>query len=140
MKVTNQQIRRISYLLRVANLESQKETLVLSFSNGRTESRAGLRFSEAAELIAYLQKEANELDTANRMRRKLIAKCHNLGWETTPGTADMERLNNWCKTKGYLKKELMDYTATELPKLVSQFDKVYVSIMQKVSKPLFLKP
>ena len=131
MQVTPLQIQRISTMLRLARLESQKDALVLSFTNGRSNSRSDLTYSEALEMIKYLQAECAKVDSANQMRRKMIAKCHNMDWEPA-----VPSLDQWCREKGYLKKPLMEYTAKELPKLVSQLDKVYLSVLKRTRREI----
>lgn len=130
MQITNLLIQRISTLLRLTGLEGQKAALVAGISNGRTESRKDLTYAEGMELIKYLQGEAAKVqDSSNQMRRKMIAKCHNMGWAPA-----VPSLDAWCREKGYLKKPLMEYTAKELPKLVSQFDKVYQSHIRRTQR------
>lgn len=131
MNITPLQIKRISTMLSLLNLNEQKDLLVSSFTQGRTISRKEMTYHEASLMITFLQNEvAKDQASANQMRRKIIAKAHNMGWETTPGKVDIERLNAWCRTSSYLKKELNEYTYAELPKLVSQFDNVYKSYLK----------
>lgn len=133
MNSNNKQIQRIHTLLRACNMQAQKQNLVAGFSNGRCESTKDLTFAEAAQLINYLQQEANKNDAANRMRRKIIAICHSLKWENTNGSVNIETLNKWCLKHSYLKKKLQEYTCAELPKLVSQVQKIYVQALKKQS-------
>lgn len=131
MKIDNNQIKRIHFLLRACNLQAQKQNLVAGFSKGRCESTKELSFEEASQLIHYLQAEANKDDGANRMRRKILAVCHNLKWENPDGSVNMQTLNQWCLNYSYLRKELKEYTHAELPKLVSQVQKIYSQTLKK---------
>ena len=58
------------------------------------------------------------------MRKKLIHLAKEMGY-TKDGKADMDKINAWCLHYGYGKKELNKYAYNELPKLLSQFEKVY---------------
>jgi hypothetical protein len=129
---TNPQLRRIHFLLRETNLQEQKPALVLSFSKGRSGSSKELSYSEANELILYLEGQLNsptenvrQQVSANQMRRKIISICHNMKWENPDGAVDMARLNEWCLHKSYLKKSIQQYSYKQLPKLVSQLQEVY---------------
>ena len=120
-------------LLSKAGLRDQKANLVLSFTDGRSESSADLLANEADSLIKYLKSFANTSDAENTMRRKIIAMCHRINWTKSLGKVDMGRLNGWCREKSYLKKNLNDYKYNELPKLVSEFTNVYKYYIGKVS-------
>lgn len=118
MNIKPEQLRNLHGLLNRTGLMEEKETLVLSFSGGREKSSRGLTYQEAGALITHLK----SLDGSHKMRRKIISMAHELGWKI-PGTKkiNMEAINTWCKTYGYGKKELNEYTEQELPKLVTQF-------------------
>lgn len=45
---------------------------------------------------------------------------------------DMDHVNAWCIKHGYLKKKLDNYTYSELPKLVSQFEEVYRGYLRSI--------
>lgn len=124
---TISQIAAIHTLIAKHGLKDQKADIVGSFSAGRTDSVKGLRFEEAAALIGHL-KSLDPVDrSADKMRNKILSMAHELGWITPlpEPRVDMEHVNAWCIKHGYLKKKLDDYTYTELPKLVSQFEEVY---------------
>lgn len=121
-------------LLAKTGLMQQKATLVHSFSKGRTQSSRELSFDEATELIGYLKK-VSPFGGEAKMRRKIISMAHEMGWHNLiegRWVADMRHVNNWCVQFGYLKKELNKYTHDELPKLVSQFERVYKSHLMKI--------
>ncbi len=130
------QNKALHYLLNNRGLIPQKEMLVLSYTNGRSRSSKDLSFQEAGELISYLK----TLDHSHKMRRKIISMAHELGWHLPPSPngegkgvrrIDMNAINEWCKKYGFGKKELNEYTESELPKLVTQFQngpyKYYIS-------------
>ena len=66
------------------------------------------------------------------MRRKIIAQAFEIGW-TIAATKkiDMKRIDNFCKVYGFKKKSLNNYTYSELPTLVAQFEKVYKDYLNK---------
>lgn len=128
--------KQLHALLNQAGLSSQKTALVLSFSNGRSESSKDLTNFETRQLIAYLQGLPNaEQEAANRMRRKMLSYCHEMHWTVTnvygKKIADVQRLDGWCEKFGYLHKKLNAYSHAELPKLVSQFERVYKDYLNK---------
>ena len=130
--MTPQRNAQLHKLLTDTNLMSQKASLILGHTDGRTESSKEMTDFEANELIKYLRSlTTNTTDAANKMRRKIIAMCHRIQWTRANGGVDMVRLNNWCLTKSYLKKNLNDYTYNELPKLVSEFQQVYKYYISK---------
>jgi len=102
--------------------EEGKEDLVFQFTNGGTKSIREMRMVEAIAMVKALNgDEDNYDDSANRKRRQILALCHEMGWEDEQGRVDMNRVNRYCTTRGYLKKPLNDYKPGELQKLVSQF-------------------
>lgn len=131
--INGKQIQRIHTLLRACNLQAQKKSIVYASCEGRSESTKDLTFDEANLLINYLQAEANKYDGANQMRRKIMAICHNLKWENSDGSVNLETLNKWCLNHSYLKKELQEYTYNELPKLVSQVQRIYSQTFKKAT-------
>ena len=67
-------------------------------------------------------------DASNKIRRKIIALFAKMGYLNDDGSVDMGRIYAWVKKYGYLKKNLNEYTQKELPVLVTQSEKVYISI------------
>lgn len=122
-----------SLLLHQLNLNSQKANIVGGISFGRTESIRELTDEEANNLRQYLQAQVTGNEAASRMRRKILAMGHQLHWHL-PGTQkiDMERVNRWCIKYGTGHKKLNDYTATELPKLVTQFKEVHKDLLETI--------
>lgn len=120
-------------LLKSTGLDAQKAILVSSFTKFRTESTKEMTFAEADDMIRYLQGEANKDDGSNQMRRKILSVCHNLNWKKADGKVDLDVLDQWCLNHSYLKKRLMEYTYKELPKLVTQVQSMYSSMLKKSS-------
>lgn len=131
------QNKRLHQLIGELNIDNeQKEELVYQYTNGREKSSAKMLMNECQSLINYLdlikkgntpkQQESKEITPAQRMRRKILSICHEMGWKQN-GAIDWDRLNGWLSKSGYLKKDLNDYTEAELPKLVTQFEQLLKS-------------
>jgi hypothetical protein len=121
-------------LLNKTGLTADKANLVAGFTEGRSESTKDLTYFEARAMIRWLQVKAElHEDGSHKMRRKIISMAHEMHWHLS-GTqkVDMKRLNDWCKTYGYLAKELNKYSYKELPMLVSQFKIVYDKFLKKL--------
>lgn len=127
------QNRLIHALLNELGMREQKAALVLVHTNGRTDKSSEMGVEEAQSLINTLNakkstivwtkaKEISE-KSADRQRKKVLAICYQLGW-TIDGKLDWDKINAFCEKRGTLKKKLNEYTATELPKLISQFEKL----------------
>lgn len=129
--VTKEQIKKISVLLNQRGLTHLKDDLIMSFTDGRTNSRSLMYKNEAAELIQYLESNGDKAkaEKANTMRRKILAMAHNLQWENADGSINMHRVNQWCLNYSVGKKVLDAFSYEELPKLVSQFQMMYKNIV-----------
>jgi hypothetical protein len=146
MKANYEQIKAISTLLGKHNLVDQKDSIIGSFTNGRTTSRKDMTKAEAAALIGHLKSLDPTDRRSDKMRNKILSMAHEMGWNLTPIPAtspltplqgervkskvDMAHVNNWCVKSGYLHKPLDEYTYNELPRLVSQFEEVYKSYLR----------
>jgi hypothetical protein len=128
------QVKAIYTLLGKLHLRDEKESIVLAFSGGKTDSVRELSFGEAAALIAHLKSMDDPEENSNtRMRNKIIGMAREMNWLIKgTGKVDMDHLNNWCVQLGYLHKKLDDYTHSELPGLVTQFEQVYKSYLKGV--------
>lgn len=127
-------IKRVIAVLNSLGLLETRADYIQQFTDGRTGSTKEMYEHEADAMIAALNGQpakaykqtrpvAND-DKANNQRRRIIAMAHELGWTYSVGgqaKADMKRIDDWCVKFSYLKKPMNEYTLTELPKLVSQF-------------------
>lgn len=128
------QIKKIHAMLSAQNLHHMKGTLVGSFGEGK-ESTKDLTFSEANNLLHYLNNETEEGKKANKMRRKIISCLREYGnYDTPDGKADMPRIYQWVLKYGYLKKSLNKYTLKELPKLVTQAEEMLTKKIEACTK------
>lgn len=121
-------------LLNKTGLMQSKASIILGITNGRTESSKDLSFDEARLMINYLKMQADkDALRSNKMRNKIISMAHEMHWHLSGTQAiDMLRLNTWCERFGYLHKKLNDYSYIELPKLVTQFTKVYSDFIDNI--------
>lgn len=141
--------KQLHSLLSKNGLMGQKAALVQGFTKGRTEHSSEMLQYEAIEMVQYLKglQPANQTkkpaakitnaQKANRMRRKIIAMAHAMGWSlehpmSKELVADMQRINGWCVQYGYLHKALNSYTLEELPKLITQFETIYKSFLKAI--------
>lgn len=123
MGATQAQIKMLQYQRRQHGMDEETYRAMLhEASNGRTTSTKELTQEEAFRLIDKLVRQTSNDVACDRMRKKIIGMARELGWLTTEGKADMERVNNWCCRYGFGKKKLNFYSEKELPKLVSQFE------------------
>lgn len=126
------QIRRIHVLLTKLDKMAYKRDYVDVVSNYTKESTTQLTHDEANAMILQLERELNDKNitaynnrvkaadvAADAMRKKIISQCRECGWLIN-GKADMKRVYAWVLKYGYLHKPLMQYTAAELPALVTQ--------------------
>jgi hypothetical protein len=130
MRSTQEQIRAIYALLGKHKLRDEKESIVAGFTAGRTKSVRAMSFQEAKALISHLKSMDPQDNSITKMRNKIISMAHEMVWRLPDGKIDIDHVNAWCIKSGYLKKKLDDYTYSELPKLVSQFEEVYNSYLK----------
>ncbi len=111
-----------------------KAELVYQFTNGRTERSSEMYKNECQELIDCLQmRQANKtkkFSPGQKQRSKILSICHELGWfdkfspEKGKIMVDIEKLNDWLKEKGAVKKDLNSLTIQDLNKVVTQFKNI----------------
>ena len=126
--------KKIYTLLGIQNLRDEKESIVSTFTGGRTTSVSSMNYNEARALIGHLVSLDPVENSTTKMRNKIISMGYEMRWTKATGSGihaiDMDHVNNWCISKGYMHKKLDDYTYSELPKLVSQFEEVYKSYLK----------
>ena len=142
--ISKDKIIQFNTLIHKLNLTQQKATMIGGATKGRTESSAKLYQHEATELIKQLQNmqpvqpvQQWKAKPGEQQRRKIIAIAYNMGWEIPnpkggKPKADMNRINDWCIKFGFGHKKLNDYTESELPTLVSVFEKVYKEYLNAI--------
>lgn len=135
--ITPNQLKKISVLINQRGINKEtKAAMVAGFSGGRTESSKDLLFEEAVLMIRHLEQTDPNYAAIEKMRRKVLYYAHQMGWQKASASGklrvDMQRVDEWCKTYSYLKKPLNNYTYKELPKLLSQIEAVYKSVLNKL--------
>lgn len=136
--VTTAQIKKIHVLLQQKGVVDEKQTMVYSISNGRTESTKELTCREAKQLIDFLISENPEEDNKIKAIYRAIWK---LAWEMEIiyGTTDDDyqmnkaKLNMFCRQRGTVKKSLFDMDLPELKKTHRQFEAMYKKHIEKNS-------
>lgn len=113
-----------------------KADMIAGVTIGRTDSTKQLYEGEAIALIDQLQLQVKaEQDKADKMRKKVLAICHTLGWyKRSPEgelllqhgkpKLDFERINSFCLQRSKYKKTLNKHSAAELPALITSFEKL----------------
>lgn len=138
--VQNWQISRIHGLLTKIGMKDDKQykaNLVKQYTNNRATSTTALSYQEATAMIKDLERMAPQTQeeiASDVMRKKMLAIAYEMGIVTDKGKADVGRVDNWCKTHGYLHKGLNEYSYEELPKLVTQYEQVYKSYLNNIKK------
>lgn len=138
--ITTKQIKQIHTLLpaHIKGNPEAKEDLIYQFTQNENKlSTKDLTYQQANDLIVSLNgkiastpiSQYGRFDRNNKQHLYLLSLCRQMGWvvfnkKQNKLFADIDRLGEWLKTTGYLKKPLMSYDSSELPKLVKQFEQV----------------
>lgn len=137
--ITKDLIIQIQATISNLNLRDRKEEFVYDVSKGRTTSVAMLSMAEAISLKDHLKQfvEVKPDEKLNRMRRKLISLCHQMNMKKADGKIDMEQVDRLIGAKGYLvskgKTRLNEYNAKELPKLITQIERIRDFYIKKIN-------
>jgi len=132
--ISSSQVTTIYTLLGKAGLREEKGSIVSHFTGGRATGVSKMMKSEAAALIGHLKAQEPETKAADKMRNKILSLAHEMGWRI-PNTSkvDITHVNNWCLTRGHIKKMLDDYNSRELTIIVTQFEQVYKGYLNSAS-------
>lgn len=137
-QVSSLQIKTIHTLLppHLKDKELKAEFIASFTEDANRSSTRDLTFYEAEELIYFLRTGKNQtfaafatFDHTNRQHRYILSIAHQLGWVVYHNglkkmVPDLERLGAWLRKYGYLHQPLKAYTAEQLPKLITQFEKL----------------
>jgi hypothetical protein len=126
--MTRAQIKYVRGLLHRKGLHDHKDAIVLEYTAGRTTHLTEMRQPETQALI----KSLTGPDKKDAMTGKILSMAHEMGWELPGGKVDMQRINNWCIKYTAHKKPLDQIPEKDLPKVVTVFEKVYMSFMRGV--------
>lgn len=109
--------RKFYAMLNGAGLSNQKETLVSSFTQGRTVQLSEMLPKEFDSLLGYLERQPpQKTDPRDQQRKHIIAVFREMGYNTG-GRADMPRIKKAVFDKWG--KDLNDYDTGELSRIVS---------------------
>lgn len=126
--MTPKQIKYVMFLLAQHGLSDTREEIAWEVSGGRTSKISELDYTETNILIKRLQGGS----ARERMVGKMLSMCHEMGWEVEGGKVDMTRLNAWCKKYSPEHKELDKIKDSDLPAVVTVFEKVYLSFIKGI--------
>lgn len=121
MNISKAQLRKVYTLIRQQHLGEMKESLVAQFTNGRTTHVSEMTATEVSHLINALVKD----DPDTRMRNKVLAICHNMGW-LMPGMHELNRLvvDRFLERRGVVKKALYNLRGGELVRVINQLEMI----------------
>ena len=111
----------------------QKEALITRYTGGRTSKISEMHYDEALRLIQKIDEDAYKAMKADRMRKKILHLCHLMQWyEKGTTKLDFKRIDAFCIERGWKHKPFNAYTYEELPTLVTQFEEVYDTFLNKI--------
>jgi hypothetical protein len=138
--------KRLYALLNEKRLMDQRHQLFQAYSGNRTDNSKELQEREVDELIRFLQAYSlggkqidykTNFQKGDKMRKRILSLCYEYGWtkwNNAKGreTVDFEKLNGWMIKYSYLHKRLNQYSYSELPALVTQFESVIKSFLNSI--------
>lgn len=129
---TLDQNKQLHVLLTQTGMNPFKQSLVETFTGQREISSKNMYFEECKKMIDYLLYlgpiiTPKQLSVA-KMRRKISAICHDMGWTYKNGKrtdrVDRERVNRFLRKYGIVKKPFYDLDFKELQVTIHQFEKL----------------
>lgn len=148
MSLEKTMIIKVQAAIASKKLQQQKEVLVMSYTDGRTDHVSDMSYEEASQLLTYINNLnqpaamkptiAGKGEQENNMRRKILAMCHNMAWYKRDAQGnliltdeqpqlDFQRIDTFCQNKGPYKKNLQQHSYSELQVLITVFEKVLKS-------------
>lgn len=140
---TPKQRRQIMAIIYHLDIADMKEKLVLDYTYQRTTSLREMTFEEAMDMIKSMNAKQMTPDTyskmqkSDRMRKRILSMCHQLSWtyydkNQKKQTVSFYKLDAWMMNYSYLHKLLNSYKDNELPRLVHQFEEMFLNYLNKV--------
>ncbi len=141
-QITPEQIKRIHTILPEVYRKDPdlKGELVFQFTEDPDKtSTKDMSFYQAQDMIHFLSTGKSKdysrygrFKVTNKQHNYILSMCHQIGWVSFNDhlsrlVPDLSILGAWLHKYGYLHKPLMEYTETELPKLVTQFENMVKS-------------
>lgn len=117
-------------LLRNCGFEEteDKEAYISEITGGRTVHISEMTYQEMQKLVAAL--DGDRLQKRTKMINKVLSLAHEMRWELPGGKIDMERVNNFCKTRTPGKVGLDKTKYSDLPKVVTIFEKMHMEFLK----------
>ncbi len=140
--VSKKQIIAIRTMLAKAGIadEEEKKGFILMITDMRTDSISQMTYEEASKAHKFLKDKLIQpfdpkQDPRYKMRGKILSMAHEMQWYL-PGQKklDIKRLDRWCEKYGHGRKPFNAYTYNELPRLIRQFEKVYVTFLNQIAR------
>ncbi|MFK5855123.1 MAG: hypothetical protein QM503_03255 [Bacteroidota bacterium] len=134
--------RKLYKLLKDTGSFDQRHDIVTSYTDGRTHNSSDMSTSEIITLINNLENHhrdtgapLNDFQKGDRMRKRVLSLFHQYGYakyspEKKKMIIDFDRLDGWMLKFGYLHKKLNKYKYAELPKLVTQVERLVHKYIQ----------
>ena len=122
--MNSNQIKKVRAMLHAAGLNPYKDEIVLSHTDGRTNSLTAMDDQETQSIIKYLESANKQPPSpAEKMRNKILSIGHEMKWHLK-GTRkiDIVRIDNWCLAK--FKYTLDDLPYLELCHAVTAFEMI----------------
>lgn len=106
----------------------KKEELVQRHSTTSAKRVSMMTHDDAAALLRSLLEQDDQM---NRMRRKVIAMAHQMGWKNPDGSdkADYRRIDRWMLTYRLRTMNMMDFE--QLTDAVTQFEEMFKAEIKK---------
>lgn len=123
--------------LKNQGFDFERSELVSQFTDGKKSGLKELTAFEYSEFLKMLNSRFVKVEPSRppvnevlqNQRRKIISLFRKMGYEKDH-KADMQRIYGWVLEYGYLHKSLNQYNEKELPKLVTQAEKVYTTYLR----------
>ena len=129
--ITSPQLKIIHTLLNDLGIMDRKQELIYSFSDGRTESSRELSLSEAKGLIEYLKNRDAYSNMINRIWHLSYEMEIIKEGDKTEMAINSAFLNEFCLSRGTVKKPLQKQSLNELKRTVKQFEAMYGKFVKK---------
>lgn len=127
--ITKAQIRKINALLNQKGLTDMKRDYICQYSNGRTCHTKELTCYEAKRWITDLCGNDNEQDKQLAVFNAIYKLAWSMGMIYGETDEDYEmnkaKLNQFCRERGAVKKNLTSMNLSELRKMHKQFEAMY---------------
>ncbi len=126
--MTELQVKFVRSLLYREGIPFMEKEIAEQFSDHTTTELKDFTHVQTKALIAHL---AGRTST-DVMCGKILSMAHEMRWELPSGKVDMPRLNAWCIKYTPAHKPLNKIPESQLPKVVSVFEKMYKTYLKSL--------